>query len=344
MKAVLAILGFAGMAGVPPDAVLSGVGLAPSLFSQPDPHLTHAEELRVWSEAARLTGDQDFGLHLAEWLAPRAGEVFDVLFFALRSCATLGDHYRRACRYGRLVHGAIQLSLEQDSKVARLVHRHRREPAEPTRHPVEGFLTLALLAGRQAIGELAPRAVCFRHARPARISEHERIFQAPAHFGCPRDELVLDVALLDRPQRQAEPRLLSLLNRQLDGMLAAQPEDDRFVDRLQRSMMDELPDREPTIVTIAVKRHMSPRTLQRRLKSEGTTFAAVLSELRRDLALRYLQDPRIAIGEVGFLLGYRDVTAFHRAFKRWTGSTPASYQRSGEARRVQPSRDPLARA
>lgn len=92
-KAVLAILGFAGMAGVAPDALLRGAGLDPSLFARSVPQLTHAEELRLWSAAARLTGDPDFGLHMAEWLAPRAGEIFDVLFFALRSCATLGDHY-----------------------------------------------------------------------------------------------------------------------------------------------------------------------------------------------------------------------------------------------------------
>lgn len=325
------------MAAVSPDVVLRGAGLDPSRSSEPGTALTHAEELRVWSEAARLTGDRDFGLHLAEWLAPRAGEVFDVLFFALRSCATLGDHYRRACRYGRLVHGAIQLSLEQDSKVARLVHAHRRAPAEPPRHPVEAFLALALLAGRQAIGELAPREVRFRHARPARVSEHERIFQSPVHFGCPRDELVLDVALLERPQRHAEPHLLALLDRQLDGLLSEQPEDERFLERLRRSMMDELPDREPTIAAIAATQRMSPRTLQRRLHVEGTTFAGLLSELRRDLALRYLRDPRIAIGEVGFLLGFRDVTAFHRAFKRWTGSTPANYQRSAEAGESSPS-------
>jgi AraC-like DNA-binding protein len=77
---------------------------------------------------------------------------------------------------------------------------------------------------------------------------------------------------------------------------------------------------------------MSPRSLQRRLQSEGTSFAQVLVDLRRDLALRYLRDERIAIGEVGFLLGFLDVAAFHRAFKRWTGSTPAQYRRSVQER------------
>ena len=92
-----------------------------------------------------------------------------------------------------------------------------------------------------------------------------------------------------------------------------------------------LPEREPVVATIAARLHMSARSLQRRLQSEGTSFAEVLSDLRRDMALRYLQDQRISIGEVAFLLGFLDVTAFHRAFKRWTGSTPAEYRRSARS-------------
>ena len=84
--------------------------------------------------------------------------------------------------------------------------------------------------------------------------------------------------------------------------------------------------------TIARKLHMSPRSLQRRLQGENTSFATVLFELRRDLAQRYLRDERIAIGEVGFLLGFLDVAAFQRAFKRWTGTTPAQYRRSAQER------------
>ena len=95
-------------------------------------------------------------------------------------------------------------------------------------------------------------------------------------------------------------------------------------------MMDELPEREPGMAVVAGKLHMSPRSLQRRLQSEGTSFATVLFELRRDLALRYLRDPRISIGEVVFLLGFLDVAAFQRAFKRWPGRTSAVYRRSAQ--------------
>jgi AraC-like DNA-binding protein len=332
-KALLAILGFAASAGVPPPVLLSAAKLDPTLLFGPDAHLLHAQELRLWDEAARLTGDRDFGVHMAEWIAGCSEDLFDVLSFALRSCATLGDHYRLAGRYMRLVHQGVYLNLEEEPEVARLVHGHYQEPSTPPRHPVEGMLALALLQGRRAIGEeFAPRAVCFTHTRPDHVSEQERIFRAPVHYGCPRNELVLDRALLSRPQPRAEARLLAMLDRQLAGLLSELPEDCSIQSAVRRCMMDELPEREPGMSAIAGKLHMSPRSLQRRLQSEGTSFATVLFELRRELALRYLRDERIAIGEVGFLLGFLDVAAFQRAFKRWTGSTPAQYRRAAQDR------------
>lgn len=328
VKTILALVGFAASVGVSPPELLRAAEVDPALLADADAYLLHSQEKRVWDEAVRLSGDQDFGLHLAEWVARSPEDHFDVLAFAVRSSATLGEHLRLAGRYIRLIHEGVYLSLEEEGDVARLVHGHTPEQSGP-RHPVEGLLALTLLVGRREVGEdLAPQGVCFTHARPARVSEQERVFRAPVRYGCPRNELVLARGQLERPQRHAEPRLLAMLDRQLGDRLSGLPESRRFRDVVRRSMMDELPEREPAVAAIAVKLHMSARSLQRRLRSEGTSFAEVFSELRRDLALRYLQDPRISISEVAFLLGFLDVTAFHRAFKRWTGGTPAEHRRS----------------
>lgn len=326
IKTILAIVGFAAHAGVSPPELLRAVDLDPAILSNPDGYLLHAQEMHLWEEAVRRTGDQDFGLHLAEWVARAPEDHFDVLTFAVRSCPTLGEQYRLAGRYIRLIHEGVYLSLEEDGDVARLVHGHSPEQIGP-RHAVEGMLALTLLLGRQTIGEeLAPESVHFVHARPERVSEQERIFRAPVSYGCPRNELVLARDLLERRQRHAEERLLALLDRQLGSLLSGLPKSPRYADLVKRRMMDELPEREPVVAVIAAKLHISARSLQRRLQSEGTSFAEILSDLRRDLAIRYLQDPRISICEVAFLLGFLDVTAFHRAFKRWTGSTPAEHR------------------
>jgi AraC-like DNA-binding protein len=328
IKTILPIVGFAANAGVPPPDLLHAARLTLAVLADPDAYLPRSQEMRLWDEAVRLTGDQDFGLHLAEWAARSPPDHFDVLAFAVRSSPTLGEHYRLAGRYIRLIHEGIYLLLEEAGDTARLVHGHSPAQIGP-RHPVEAMLTLTLLHGRQAIGEeFAPLEVCFAHARPDRVSEQERVFRAPVHYNCPHNALVLPRALLERPQRHAEPRLLAILDRQLGGLLSGLPERHRFRDMVERSMIEELPEREPVMAVIAAKLHMSVRSLQRRLQSESTSFAEVLSDLRRDRALRYLQDPRISIGEVAFLLGFRDVTAFHRAFRRWTGNTPTEYRRS----------------
>jgi AraC-like DNA-binding protein len=133
---------------------------------------------------------------------------------------------------------------------------------------------------------------------------------------------------LEQPQKHAEPRLQAVLERQLDELVSQLPQDQSFPGRVKSHLATQLLDGEPVVSTIASKLHMSPRTLQRRLNDEGTSFAKVLAGLRRDLALRYLLEPRRTINEVAFLLGFVEVSAFHRAFKRWTGKTPAEYQRS----------------
>lgn len=83
-----------------------------------------------------------------------------------------------------------------------------------------------------------------------------------------------------------------------------------------------------TIEAVATALGLSVRTVQRRLESEGTTFGALLDETRREAALEYLRDPQIAIKEAAYRVGFSEPSTFYRAFRRWTGATPADYRRS----------------
>jgi AraC-like DNA-binding protein len=78
---------------------------------------------------------------------------------------------------------------------------------------------------------------------------------------------------------------------------------------------------------VARRLRVSPRQLQRRLAEEGTSFRELRHALRRSLATSYLEDDRLAIAEVAFLLGFSGSSSFHHAFKRWTGKTPAAFRR-----------------
>jgi YesN/AraC family two-component response regulator len=99
------------------------------------------------------------------------------------------------------------------------------------------------------------------------------------------------------------------------------------VDCLRRLLAEELAEGEPTLEHLSRRLHMSARTLHRRLAEERTTFRSVVMMLRQELAERGLREPHLPIGEIAFRLGFSEPSAFHRAFKRWTGWQPLAYRR-----------------
>jgi AraC-like DNA-binding protein len=100
---------------------------------------------------------------------------------------------------------------------------------------------------------------------------------------------------------------------------------------VRRVLLEELRLGEPTLARLAARMRMSERTLQRHLGQEGTSMQALLDEARHQLSLRHLGEAKESIAEISFLLGFAEVRAFHRAFKRWTGSTPAAYRQARTA-------------
>ncbi|WP_437321829.1 AraC family transcriptional regulator [Sorangium sp. So ce385] len=332
VKVFQAIVAGAAAEGVAPADLLAAAGVDPADLADPDRRFPRAVEARLWCEAARLLRDDGFGLRLAERL-PVGG--LGALGFAVRSSATVGEAYARAARYLRVVASGPSLEIRTDGDVARLRHEPPRSGPSPSRHAVEFFLgTLVVLARRGADPAFTPAAARFRHAAPARLDEHRRLFGASLRFGEAQDELVFERAFLARPQAHAEPALCEVLDQHLASLAAALPAEASFLDRARAAIAAELAHGEPALPAIAARLRMSPRSVQRRLKEEGTSLSALLDRLRADLAVRYLSESRDSISEVAFLLGFSEVSTFHRAFKRWTGVTPAAYRRgAGGARR-----------
>ena len=112
-------------------------------------------------------------------------------------------------------------------------------------------------------------------------------------------------------------------------MLAELPRARPLTERVRSAILAELAGGNPSITVVAPRLHISPRTLERRLEREGTTFSTLLDDLRKRLALRYVASRDLELAEIAFLLGFSKTTAFHRAFKRWTGQTPLYYRRQG---------------
>jgi AraC-like DNA-binding protein len=305
------------------NALLRREGVDPVLLRDHDARLPHAAAIRLWQAAGELTNDTNLGLHVAEAIRPG---LFGALDYALRTCANLGAAFTRLCTYHRLLHDAAHVELEMDRDHAILSHRLPLPGGAP--RPVSEFiLTAWLVTSRQATGvACAPVQVSFPHAAPVDTSELRRVFGCPLKFGQSRSELVLSRKLLDLPLLKADPVLQAIVEAQVVALLAKLPKAEATTDAVRRLLAEELPNGQPRLEQLAPRLHMSARTLHRRLEEEGTNFRRVLTEVRHELAVRHLVECQLAIGEIAFLLGFSEVSAFHRAFKHWTGHAPHAYR------------------
>lgn len=305
------------------SAFLNAQGVDPAIFRDLEARLPHAVAASLWPAAGRLTNDPDLGLHVAEGV--RTGN-FGVLDYAVRTSETMGVGLERLCRYHRFLHDAAEVKLTIEKDRAILSHS-LPAPALLPRTVSEYIVAAWLLTTRQATGvNWVPLQVRFSHPVPENTSEHQRIFACRVEFSHFRNELMFSRDLLDMPLVKADPTLQAILESQVVAALEKLPNGEAITDAVRRHVAGELRNGEPRIEHIGTRMHMSARTLHRRLEDEGTSFRQVLAEVRRELAARHLTERRLAIGEIAFLLGFSEPSAFHRAFKRWTGHAPHTYR------------------
>lgn len=312
------VVASAARAGVPAEQLLSAAGLPASTLEDADARVPYAAIQRAWDEALRRTGDEAFALRVAEGAAPGAFRVLDYLG---RSSATLREAFGQLERCYRLLHDTVEVHLRETGDEARLVYAGSAEQVPP--QAAELALAVALLRGRTLTGVAwVPRAVSFRHPPPRDAAPYLRLFGCPVRFGQEEHALTLDRAHLALPVVSADPTLCAILDRHAEELLARLARVDDFGQQVRRCVAAALRGGEPALERVAAQLHVTPRTLQRRLKELGTTYQQLLDQLRSELATRYLREAQLDISEVAFLLGFSEPSAFHRAFRRWTGTTP----------------------
>jgi AraC-like DNA-binding protein len=169
--------------------------------------------------------------------------------------------------------------------------------------------------------------------RPAG-GDRAKALGCPVRYGAPEMRLVLRRKPLEQPLPRQNPALFEYLARHTQTIVARIPETTRITERVRRVITETLQNGEPAQAEVSRKLAVSERTLQRRLREEGTSFAEILDEVRRELAQQYLANPAVTLHEIAFLLGYSEPSAFHRAFRRWTGATPQAFRRNGASEKA----------
>ena len=324
-KAIGKIIAAASAVGVKTEALLRAAQLDPSTLDNLDVRVTHSQLMTLYEQAARLTGDAAFGLHVGEQTDIRA---FDVLSYVVMNSLTVGEALNNAARYHSLWNSGADYRLEHQGNATRILYCYKENKEEERRHDCEMTLALVVSFGRRVTGvDWSPLEVTFQHPAPPDTTEHMRIFRSPVLFSRPDNAVTIDSALLELPLRTVDLGLRSVLERYAEELLSRLPPERSLRDEVRQQLYAGLRSGDVSLESVAKRLGLSGRNLQRRLREEQTSFQELLDRLRHELARKYLQDPRVTITEAAFLLGFSDPSAFHRAFRRWTGLTPYSFRR-----------------
>ncbi|MCA9691514.1 MAG: AraC family transcriptional regulator [Myxococcales bacterium] len=317
------LLRAATMAGLDRASLLAAAGLDEMAIADHDAYIDERAHERLAEAILRRLPGVNFGL--------RAGQAATLatagaLAYVLRACATLGAMLEQWCRYHRFLTTTTRWSLGRAAaEVSLELDAHTESGARG--QSIEGQLTVVTTLGRALTGVAwRPLALRLRHAPAGDPAEHRAFFGIDPEFEADTNAMTLAASTLALPvqARRGGPGSSALA----DALLGGAPEDDRVSARVRAALRAGLSLGQRQRPEIAAQLGVSDRTLARRLQEEGTSFAELLDAVRHELARAHLERGQLAVYEVAFLLGYAEPSAFHRAFKRWTGVTPREYVRA----------------
>ncbi len=320
---VIGVIDAARAIGLDSDAILEEAGIDPVLLSDPDARVPLELDIRLWQILSR----RPIGLQLGERLGLSG---MGVVGYAMSHGRTVGEALDWLQRYRAVVHPDVVPRHERRREPAgeRVVFSRPAHPAfARLREPVEAQAAALVSVMRALSGrDVRARHVTFPLPRPPDPERHERFFACPVAWAGPLFEVAFDASLLDLQVPRSDPHLFSYLARRADQLEAQLPSAASHADHARREVGELLASGDARLPIVAQRLGTSERTLHRRLADEGTSFAALVDEARRERATLLLEDRHLSCSEIAFLLGYAETAPFFRAFKRWTGMTPQAWR------------------
>ncbi|GAB3751076.1 AraC family transcriptional regulator [Spirosoma pomorum] len=310
--------------GVDTDAMVQAVGIQPEQLRDPDGRVPIRQMQALWGKIVTQTGDPDLALRLGELINPVA---VGVLAYVMMHSPTLGQAFEKLCQYQDIVCDGSRTSGKRIGNEFWLSLHITSPDIIYSDYVYNSELSIYLSAMRAMTGlPVVAQEIRFAYPRPARISEHERIF-APARlvFDADNTVMVLDAALLDTPVLNASPSLFVMFDRHADDLLR-KLQTPALSTRVRTEILTLMKGEEPTLTTVADRLALGVRTLQLHLKDEGTTYQLLLDETRKELAIKHLREHQLSTTDIAYLLGFTEPSVFFRAFKKWTGQTPSTYR------------------
>lgn len=305
--------------GLATDSILAQAGINRAQLDDVRNRVPHVSAIAAWQRAA--AEHPSIGLDAAASLPPGA---FGVLEYAARSAETLGDALRALVRNHRLLHEASLVQLDVDDTHAELRHVLPSAVAPLPQALAEFILATWMLGIRQLVPGTFAKTVWTPNA-PSNADTCRELFGVAPSQQTGRVSLVLDAAALNAAPTTRDATLHRVLDDEARATASELQRATSIRERVTRILGATLSRRTPDVEAIAAELRMSTRTLNRRLRDEGTTYRDLLDDVRKERALSAIATQ--SGPELAAALGFSEASAFNRAFKRWTGQTPGDYAR-----------------
>lgn len=308
--------------GIDPEEVLAEFGLAPDAFNDPENSLPFVTVGRLLTRCIERTGCRHFWLLLARKMSLSGLGAIGLLMQSAPSVhAALGElgHYLHLHDRG----AAVTLAVEGHR--AWLAYALEVDGIESADQILDFSMVSACTIMRTLCGSSwTPIEVRFAHRKPKDLAPFRDAFACPLRFNARVTAVAFDPKWLDAPVAGADPLMHRFMKERVDDLEAGLEKD--AAGEVRRLVRGSIADPELSLDKLAAQLSLAPRTLNRRLRESGTSYAKVLEEVRRSAACQYLAMTHLPVGRIAPMLGYSDVSAFSRAFTRWFGAAPSAWR------------------
>ncbi len=307
---------------VDPDDVIAEAGLDPKLFDDPDNMVSFAARSRLLELCVARTGCQHFGLLVGQRIGlPSLGLVG----YLIMHSPDVGSALRSFIRFFHLHTQGAMVSLTQQDNLAFLGYNIHQPRVEAAVQLEDGAVAIAFNILHKLCGsDWEPSEVCFAHRKPRDLEPFQQFFKAPLRFDAEQNGLFFNAKWLQQTVQEADPELFRLLRKQVDQLESGYKDD--FPEQVRRVLRTGLFTGRANADRVAALFSMHSRTLNRHLKAANTSFQQLIDESRYEAACQMLENTEMGVSQIAEVLDYADASSFARAFRRWSGTTPARWR------------------